>query len=856
MYVDDLLSGADTEEEACALFAEARDVLGQAGMTLTKLSSNSSVVLDKDPTLSSHVGENHKVLGVQWDPAQDMFSFEGVDVSSDVVTKRLILSLIARLFDPLGLLAPYVMTVKRLFQETWRLGLGWDDDVPGDIRVRFLKWLDGLSHVKGIRVPRSYSVGGWHDVCVVEVHAFGDASEAGYGAAVYLRLTLKDGSVVTPLVMSRARVAPLKRVSLPRLELLGSLLAARLLRFVCRALRLPTETPYHCWTDSMVVLGWIRGDPSRWKQFVRNRVTEIHSLTDPALWAHCPGLDNPADLLTRGVHAEALTDSCWFSGPDWLKADVVTDVSDPAELDMPSELERSAESEALMAAEAGDQQAAVAEGQLAAVAVAADSSSGPVIQVERFSSLTKAIRVVGLVLRFIRMLKAGRALERKGRDLPALSYVELSEAKVCLIKVAQSQEYPAECQALRKGKALDRASRIASLCPFLDEQGLLRVRSRLANTDLSLGDKCPILIPKGHLADLIIRFQHVLLKHAGVDSLLTTLRCEYWIVGAWRAAKSVKRACVACQRQDAAALNAPVAPLPALRASKAPPFSVTGVDFCGPLFCHPRQKVYICLFTCGVTRAIHLELVNSMSLSDFLLAFRRFCARRGMPSCMYSDNAQTFRSAAASLLSELGPASPEWKFIAPRAAWWGGWWERLVRTVKSALKKTLGRSVLSKVELETLLHEVEAAVNSRPLTFVSDEFDAAHPLTPSHFLSGRVAGVCVPVVDDSAEVSASSLTERELRRQELLARFWAVWQDNYLKNLPHSVRKFKSRGRLEIGSVVLIREDNVPRLSWLMGVVERLHPSSDGVVRSADVRTARGVRTRPVQRLHDLEVAE
>ena len=604
----------------------------------------------------------------------------------------------------------------------------------------------------------------------------------------------------------------------------------------------------------MVVLGWIKGDPCRWKQFVRNRVTEIHSLTDPALWAHCPGLDNPADLITRGVHAEALTDSCWFSGPNWLKADA--DVSDPSELDVPSELGHSAEAEAQLAAEAEDQQAAVAEGQLAAVAVTTDSSSGPVFQVERFSSLTKAICVVGLVLRFIRRLKAGRASGRKGRDPPALSYVELSEAKVCLIKAVQSQEYPAECLALRKGKVLDRTSRIASLCPFLDELGVLRVRSRLANTDLSLGDKCPILIPRGHLADIMIRFQHELLKHAGVDTLLTTLRCEYWIVGARRAAKRVKKTCVACQKQDAAALNAPVAPLPALRASKAPPFSVTGVDFCGPLFCLTRQKVYVCLFTCAVTRAVHLELVDSMSLADFMLAFRRFCARRGAPTTMYSDNACTFRSAAASLLAEFGPVSPEWKFIAPRAAWWGGWWERLVRTVKSSLRKTLGKSVLSKVELETLLLEVEACVNSRPLTFVSDDVDGSQPLTPSHFLSGKAAGVRVPVVDDSAEVSASSLTEREVQRQNLLAQFWNVWQADYLRNLPHSVRKFKSRGRLQIGSVVLIREDNVPRLRWLMGVVEQLYPGCDGVVRAADVKTAHGVRRRPVQRLHDLEIAE
>ncbi|XP_043210614.1 uncharacterized protein LOC122375344 isoform X4 [Amphibalanus amphitrite] len=697
--------------------------------------------------------------------------------------------------------------------------------------------------------------------------------EVGYGAAVYLRLTLRDGSVVTPLVMSRARVAPLKQVSLPRLELLASLLAARLLRFVCRALKLPSETLYWCWTDSMVSLGWIKGDPSRWKQFVKNRVIEIQSLTDPAQWSHCPGQDNPADLITRGVYAEALTDSPWFSGPDWLSDCAGADLLSSPEVLLPeSELFSAAEGEpAAAAVESASADVSsspeselfvAAEGQLAAAAATSDCSQ-PVFEVTRFSSLTKAIRVVGLVLRFIGRLKESRSLRlSQGRHpassyrSPSLSYVELSEAKTCLIKVTQLQAFPDECRALNKGMFVDGKSRIASLRPFVDDKGLLRVRSRLANTDLTLGEKCPILIPKGHLADLMIRFQHELLKHCGVDTLLTTLRNEYWIVGGRRAAKRVKRACTACQRQDAAALNAPVAPLPAQRASKAPPFSVTGVDFCGPLFCLPKQKVYVCLFTCAVTRAIHLELTDSMSQSEFLLAFRRFCARRGTPTMMYSDNAKTFRAAATSLLAELGPAGPEWKFIAPRAAWWGGHWERLVRTVKSSLRKTLGRSVLSKVELETLLLEVEACVNSRPLTFVSDDVDGARPLTPSHFLSGRVAGVRAFVVDDSDQVSASSLTERDVEHQNMLAKFWSVWQTDYLRSLPHSVKKFKSRGKLQIGSVVLIREDNVPRLHWLMGVVEHLHPGSDGVVRAADVRTAQGVRTRPVQRLHDLEVLD
>jgi len=251
-----------------------------------------------------------------------------------------------------------------------------------------------------------------------------------------------------------------------------------------------------------------------------------------------------------------------------------------------------------------------------------------------------------------------------------------------------------------------------------------------------------------------------------------------------------------------------------------------------------------------------LELVDSLALADFLLAFRRFSSRRGTPSTVYSDNAKTFVAASTSLRSELGAASPDWKFIAPRAAWWGGWWERLVRTVKGSLRKTLGKDCLTKIELETCLTEVEACINSRPLTFVSDELESFAPLTPAHFLSGRAAGTRLDVVDDAQEVTASMLQERDLERQSMLARFWVVWQNDYLRSLPHSVRKFKSRGRLQVGSVVLIQEDGLPRLRWEMGVVCKLHPGSDGLVRAADVRTARGIRTRAVQRLHDLEMLE
>ena len=179
------------------------------------------------------------------------------------------------------------------------------------------------------------------------------------------------------------------------------------------------------------------------------------------------------------------------------------------------------------------------------------------------------------------------------------------------------------------------------------------------------------IIPKGHVAKLFVVFQHRLLKHAGVDTVVSSLRSEYWIVGLRRLTKTVKRECVSCQRVDSQACNQPAAPLPDLRVIQAPPFTVTGLDFAGPLFCcdHPGKKLYILLFTCAVIRAVHLELTESLSLADFLLAFRRFVARRGLPGTIYSDNAKTFQSAETHLLKFYGPVSPKWRFIVPRSPW-------------------------------------------------------------------------------------------------------------------------------------------------------------------------------------------
>ena len=229
-----------------------------------------------------------------------------------------------------------------------------------------------------------------------------------------------------------------------------------------------------------------------------------------------------------------------------------------------------------------------------------------------------------------------------------------------------------------------------------------------------------------------------------------------------------------------------MAPLTGDRVTRSPPFSVTGIDHAGPLYCsdYPKKKLYVLLFTCAVTRAVHLELVDSMSLADTMLALRRFFARRGLPTILYSDNAKSFIAAQGKLISDFGPLAPRWKFIVPRSPWWGGWWERLVKSVKSSLRKSLGSKSLTRSELETVLHEVEACLNSRPLTFVGDEVDSEVPLTPAHFLGTPPIGTHTQLsdlnlVEDQLTVTDKDLVVKNKVRNQLLEYFWEVWSQDY-----------------------------------------------------------------------------
>lgn len=462
-----------------------------------------------------------------------------------------------------------------------------------------------------------------------------------------------------------------------------------------------------------------------------------------------------------------------------------------------------------------------------------------------------------------------------------LTVQELEEAEIAILRFVQSQSFSKEFDTLKRisgkddgdqrGRAkrkkivLKKESSLTRLDPFVQD-GLLRVGGRLSRADdLSEETKHPVILPrKCHVTSLIIQQLHERLAHAGRGHTLAKLREKYWITGANAAVRHLISKCVTCRRNRAPVAEQKMADLPKGRVTPAPPFTYNGVDYFGPYVikeCRKELKRYGCLFTCLASRAVHIETTNSLETDSFIQALRRFIARRGPIREIRSDNGTNFVGAKTELQqavdemdneqirSRLHQEGTDWIFNPPSGSHLGGIWERQIRTTSKVLAVLLHEhgSRLDDESFRTLLFEVEAIINSRPLTFASSDPDDLDPLSPSNLLTMKTSVVLPPAgVFQRADV----YMRRRWRRVQYLANlFWTRWKREYLLTLQQRAKWNSPKRNLAVGDVVLVKDDSCPRSVWPMGRVIRTESDKNGLVRTTHLKTQTSELRRPVDKV-------
>lgn len=849
-YMDDFLGSFDNTCEAAQRASEILHIHKAASFEMRSWVSNCKEALALIPpdlhatdTTEVNLGPTSpsqvRVLGLTWNVSEDKLCFNAVPKTPIKFTKRSVLSLLMSVYDPLGLLLPVIMKGRILFQRTWKLGIDWDQVLPDLLIASWKSWFIEIQKFYNISVPRCY-VCNTKRIANIQLHVFADASERAYACAAFWRFLFDDDSVCLSLIGGKGRLAPLKPVSIPRLELQAALIASRFGAYVIDAhRRKPNQTFY--WTDSLTVLKWIRSDACTFKAFVSFRVGEITETTNICNWRYVPTALNVADDATRD--GNFTNSSRWFTGPPFLLIPESDWPREPA-CNVPpvtEELKRNSESVGLLTAEPR---------QLLSPVVAVH---------QHFSSWLRLLRATARTHQSVNIFRSflnpnlisPPGLLRDVRNLTYLSVKDLELAEIHLFKKVQFDSFSNDLLSMYAARPLTNISRLKHVSLFLGEDGLLRLAGRTAAAE-DMESRPIVLDGKHRITRLLIHFWHIRFAHGNNELVVNELRQRFYILGLRPAVRATSQKCQFCRNRKTKPETPPMGNLPEARlAHHQRPFTYVGLDYFGPVnvtIGRRKAKRWVALFTCLTVRAVHLEIVENLTTDSALMALRRFIARRGCPLCIYSDNGTAFVG-ASKMLPELyefcANHKIEWRFIPPSAPFMGGCWERLVRSVKATLAVTLKELSPREEILNTLLLEAESIINARPLTHVSVDEDAENAITPFSFLIGS-SSVDLPL---GSFCDADLIRRVDWRKAQRLAdQFWQRFVKEYLPTLVPR-KPAPQTHQFKIGDLVFIADGNLARNCWPRGRVVAVHPGKDGIVRVVDVASKGGVLRRPTRKV-------
>ena len=812
-YVDNLMKTGDSVQELEEFKHEAKAILDEAKFPVHKWESNvQSLESDDMPNPG-------KILGLTWHKHDDELEIQIPQRdTTKPTTKKSILSHLAGIYDPLGIVSPTVVEGKHIYREACDENRKWDSEVSSGLAKDWLKWTRQL---RNIRIPRSV-IQGCKKVEAIHLHLFADASNMAC-SAVSVAVIEHDTGKVKGLLTSKSRISK-RNTSIARLELVSGQMAANLARNLANALkRLPVKA-ITVWMDSLVALYWISSPGRAWKVFVANRVKKIAELTEEIgiRWKYVPSEKNVADVGSRGATLNQMENKEWYTGPEWLLN----------EQDWPPQ------PELLRTTSVTDEEKPVKE-------VVGFTNEEPPDEWElllKRRPYWNTLRVTSWALRFVRNSRSKKAGVEKIKG--PLTTEEIMRARNVWIRKVQ-QQIPEDRES--SGWRLEKD----------DEIKILRCVGRIRGYS-------PIYLEQGLLVGKLIRHVHEQMLHLGTASTMGAIRETWWIPRLRSLVKKTINECHTCKAFSTKPYGKPnTSPLPQFRTEESKPFETTGVDFAGPLARrddkNKEAKASILIFTCSVTRAVHLEVTKTQTAEEFQVKLNAFITRKTRPRRIVSDNASVFKTTAQwikrirkneELQNFLAQQEIIWQFNLSKSPWWGGMYERIIKELKKTLYKTLGRTHLTFEQLCVVVMDIERHLNNRPLTYVESEGGEPRVLTPNSIIWGEDAHIFEEC--DQEESGVSKVKRRlEVARQHA----WSRWKREYVHSLMESHRVVKGDGKLpEVGEIVLVVGEEKNRGFWKKGKVLRHIVGKDGVMRGVVLLHKNHKIERPIQLVCPLEI--
>lgn len=817
LYLDDTPLSVPSVDYGTLLVRVMREIFRMAGMFCHKFNSSNLKILEEVPESELESECQTSVLGTQWNTKSDTMSLKPVelpDLSSEH-TKRSLLRVASSIYDLEGKCAPFVLGFKVLLQELWARKLDWEDQLPEDILVRYKELLKDLPVMNAFTFPRHI---GFIPGCQVWLAAFSDGSDVGFAGIIFIRLQYPNGEVGTKSILAKSRVAPKKmfeskkckddkELTIARKELLGLVLTCQLVSSLCSSLNLPFEK-VTIFTDSLVNLYRINKKADLQKQWVAERLLKCLENLSQEQFNYVSSEMNPADLCCKPNSMSVVLSDFFQKGPNFL-------------LSSPSQWKTQAPSRSPQEEKTILKEMRAIEPTVLIVSQLSNEWKDLFEKHERWSKVSK---ILAYVLRFVNRIKQKIAQPKWEWRSRVLTPGEIMKAEKLWLIWAQQECFPKDYSLLLEGKEVTKESKLRQHMPFIRDEAIL-CYSRVQGAD-EIQSSTPLLLVKHIFVSKFIFFMHLLMNHPPLETLLAELRRKFVVLGGRRTIKMIiHKHCKAMSCRRIVPISVRLASLPSFRFTQHTPFLYTMVDHAGDFKlkhkCERKDcvhetfpKAYICVFTCMITRAVHLEVCPDLSSQQTLNCIYRMQSRRGKSAFLYSDNGKAFVGCKNALeklslidneniAQELAAERVEWVFGVPLSPQHQALVEICVKIVKKALYKVFKTCQLSYLEFTDVVHRAEMVVNARPLSYRIDQ-DSIVPITPGELVVNRVL-----FDNEHYEGKVNKKTPKILaqfkHRQDLMKQFWSRLYRDYYSNLSATrLWQTDTTDNIKVGDVCLL----------------------------------------------------